>query len=166
MSTVETKVETIQVEDGTVAATMTKSSTSFQSASVEAQISKLNISGDATRSVSDNESESDGDKKPKKEKKKGKKEKTTILDDLSSDDESDEDYKPSSSDESESDDSSSSSSSSSSSESESDEDSDKDVDNEEVETLAKEAAEIGAGLDVDNKVLRTGKVVDSPATGN
>ncbi|KAF9424657.1 hypothetical protein BGZ94_007996 [Podila epigama] len=87
--------------------------------------------------------------------------KLTILDDLDSDDDSDdEDYVAN--DDSDSDDDEDDSSSSSSDE----EDSDKEdeIEGDELAALAKEASEHGATLDVEKKVLRTGKVIEVTTT--
>ncbi|KAF8927749.1 hypothetical protein BGZ58_010146 [Dissophora ornata] len=126
-----------------------------ESASVEDQFSELKISSTSPETTDVVESS----KKAKKDKTLAEK-KLTILDDLDSDDESDEDFKPSSEDEDDDD----SDFSDSDGEGDSDVDSDKDegdIDEDEVKTLANEAEEIGAGLDVDNKVLRTGKVIET-----
>ncbi|KAG0083363.1 hypothetical protein BGZ92_010827 [Podila epicladia] len=92
------------------------------------------------------------------------KKKLTILDDLGSDDDSDdEDYQANDDDDSDSDDSSSSSSSSSNEE---DFDSDKEdeIEGDEVAALAQDASAHGASLDVEKKVLRTGKVLEVTST--
>ncbi|KAG0299929.1 hypothetical protein BGZ98_009650 [Dissophora globulifera] len=159
ITTLETKVETVEVKN---AGNTTVMQTIHQkSSSIDEQFSELKVSVTSSESI---EVASEGEKAHGK--------KLTILDDLGSDDESDEDFKPASDDESDGDgdsdsnDSASSSSSSSSSSSEdeghSDADSDKSesiIDKEELDTLAQEAAQLGVGLDLESKVLRTGRVI-------
>ncbi|KAG0347169.1 hypothetical protein BG004_008325 [Podila humilis] len=95
-----------------------------------------------------------------------KQKKLTILDDLGSDDDSDdEDYVAEDDDsDSEKDSDDSSSSSSSSGEDDSDSDKEDEIEGDEVAALAQDASAHGAALNVENKVLRTGKVIKISST--
>ncbi|KAF9213195.1 hypothetical protein BGZ59_005717 [Podila verticillata] len=93
------------------------------------------------------------------------KKKLTILDDLGSDDDSDDEDYQANEDGSDSDsDDDDSSSSSSSGEENSDSDKEDEIEGDEVAALARDASAHGASLDVEKKVLRTGKVLEVAST--